>query len=321
MTKFLQLAICVTFFSVILNGCSESGEPPASEASSEPILQLDPQAPAGRLSDSVVPVHYRLELKIDPTQESFSGTVAIDVTFGESRDSVWLHGKNMDVSEVYLTQGPSGRINASYEEHLESGVALVSLEKAAKTGPATLNFTFSAPFNTSSSALFKAVRGEESYAVTQFEPIAARQAFPGFDQPGFKVPFDLSLVTRADHVAITTTPEASTEDLGDGFVRHFYATTRPLPTYLIAFAVGPFDLVDYGMIPANSIRDREVALRAIAAKGLGPRLDYALKHTAGLLTALEEYFGTPYPYRKLDLIAVPQSFGGAMENVGAITYD
>ena len=321
MTKILQLAICVTFFSVILNGCSESGEPPASEVSVEPILQLDPQAPAGRLSDSVVPVHYRLELKIDPTQETFSGTVAIDVTFGESRDSVWLHGKNMDVSEVYLTQGPSGRINASYEEHLESGVALVSLEKAAKTGPATLNFTFSAPFNTSSSALFKAVRGEESYAVTQFEPIAARQAFPGFDEPGFKVPFDLSLVTRADHVAITTTPEVSTEDLGDGFVRHFYATTRPLPTYLIAFAVGPFDLVDYGMIPANSIRDREVALRAVAAKGLGPRLDYALKHTAGLLTALEEYFGTPYPYRKLDLIAVPQSFGGAMENVGAITYD
>jgi len=39
------------------------------------------------------------------------------------------------------------------------------------------------------------------------------------------------------------------------------------------------------------------------------------------LTALEEYFGTPYPYRKLDLIAVPENFGGAMENVGAITYN
>ncbi len=104
-----------------------------------------------------MPVHYRLDLKIDPTQESFSGTVAIDVIFGESRDGVWLHGKNMDVTEVYLTQDPSGRINASYEEHLESGVALVSLEKTAEPGPATLHLTFSAPFNTSSNALFKAV--------------------------------------------------------------------------------------------------------------------------------------------------------------------
>jgi alanyl aminopeptidase len=50
-------------------------------------------------------------------------------------------------------------------------------------------------------------------------------------------------------------------------------------------------------------------------------LGYALNNTAGLLSVLEEYFGTPYPYRKLDVIAVPEGFGGAMENVGAITYD
>ena len=94
-----------------------------------------------------------------------------------------------------------------------------------------------------------------------------------------------------------------------------------MPTYLIALAVGPYDVVDYGMIPVNSVRDHEVPLRGIAAKGLGGEMKYALKNTAGLLTALETYFGTPYPYEKLDLIAVPESFGGAMENVGAITYD
>ena len=109
--------------------------------------------------------------------------------------------------------------------------------------------------------------------------------------------------------------------LHDGFVRHVFETTRPLPTYLLAFAVGPYDLVDFGTIPPNSVRDRELPLRGIAARGLGDRLQYALKHTDGLLTELEEYFGTPYPYRKLDIIAVPESFGGAMENAGAIVYD
>jgi len=111
------------------------------------------------------------------------------------------------------------------------------------------------------------------------------------------------------------------EELEDGLVRRRFETTRPLPTYLLAFAVGPYDLVEYGMIPPNDVRDRDVPLRAIAAKGQGKNLKYALEHTPGILTALEEFFGTPYPYRKLDLIAVPTSFGGAMENAGAITYD
>jgi alanyl aminopeptidase len=142
------------------------------------------------------------------------------------------------------------------------------------------------------------------------EPIAARKVFPGFDEPAFKVPFDLVLVTRADHAAITTTPEIARETADDGYVRRVFDTTRPMPTYLLAFVVGPYDIVDYGTIPANAVRDRGLPLRAIAARGLGERLDYALENTDGILTVLEQYFGTPYPYRKLDLIAVPGGFGG-----------
>jgi alanyl aminopeptidase len=315
---FLQLAVGFAISFATLTGCSESGAPPTDQTSATQSLAVDSsEAPAGRLGNSVVPNRYDIELKIDPSQESFSGEVTIDISFNEPSDTIWLHGKNLDISEVYLTDSHSNRVEASYEEHLESGVSLLSLERMVGTGPATLHFTYSAPFNTSVNALFKVVRGEDSYAATQLEAIAARQVFPGFDDPGFKVPFDLTVVTRADDVVVTNTPEASAETLADGFVRHVFETTRPLPTYLLAFAVGPYDLVDYGMIPANSIRDREVALRGITARGLGSRMEYALRNTDGLLSLLEEYFGTPYPYKKLDLIAVPESFGGAMENVGA----
>ncbi|MGH8864017.1 MAG: M1 family aminopeptidase, partial [Burkholderiales bacterium] len=178
-----------------------------------------------------------------------------------------------------------------------------------------------APFNTSVNALFKMDRDGDYYAATQFEPIAARQVFPGFDEPGFKVPFDIAVTARKGDAVIATTPEVSSEDLGNGSVRHVFKTTRPLPTYLIALAVGPYDVVDFGMIPPNAVRHHGLPLRGIAAKGLGARMKYALQNTAGYLSALEQYFGTPYPYEKLDLIAVPESFGGAMENVGAITYD
>jgi len=321
--KLIQIYVCVTISVVLTSGCSESAQPVAEAPASttEPAVALTKTAPPGQLDKSVIPVHYRLELKIDPSQDTFTGSTRIDVEFDQSVESIWLHGKNLQVTETWLTKADDNRIEAAYEQQLDSGVALVSFAEPVGPGAASLHFTYNAPFNTSVNALFKIVRGNESYVASQFEPTGARQLFPGFDQPEFKVPFDLVLVTRADDVVVTNTPEKSAVTLSDGFVRHVFETTRPLPTYLLAFAVGPYDLVDFGMIPRNGIRDREVALRGVTAKGLGSQMHYALKNTNGILTNLEEYFGTPYPYKKLDLIAVPESFGGAMENPGAITYD
>ena len=318
-TRFLQISICLITSFVILTGCSKSGEP----ATQQEVVATPStgEAPVGQLGNAVVPIRYRLELKIDPTSDTFSGAVDIDVMVNEPRSGIWLHGKNLEVKEAWLTDSQSNRVDATYEDHLESGVALMALTRSVEPGPATLHFRYNGTFNESTNALYKVMRGEESYAATQFESIAARQVFPGFDEPGFKVPFDLTIIAKEGDVAITTTPEASVEPAGDGLVKHVFETTRPMPTYLLAFAVGPYDLVDYGMIPPNSIRDREVHLRGITAKGLGSRMEYALKNTDGILSVLEEYFGTPYPYKKLDLIAVPASFGGAMENIGAITYD
>jgi len=321
-TNFPRWVICAAAPLALLAAHSVSSQTPTEQAtaSSSPAVR-DSAPPIGQLGKTVIPSQYSIELSIDPSRDRFFGAVVIDVTLNEPQDAIWLHGKNLDVSKVYLTDTESNRIDASYVERLDSGVALVSLSQLAPAGPAKLHFVYSAPFNTATNALYKIERGGNHYAVTQFEPIAARKVFPGFDEPGFKVPFNLAVIARKDDVVITTTPEASAEDLGDGRVRHVFERTRPLPTYLLAFAVGPYDVVDYGMMPINSVRDREVALRGIAAKGLGDNLKYALHNTSGLLSALEDYFGTPYPYEKLDLIAVPEGFGGAMENVGAITYD
>jgi alanyl aminopeptidase len=317
--RFLQIAICLASSFAVLAGCSKPATPPTATALS--AASPDDTAPLGQLGDAVVPNHYRLELNIDPSQARFSGMVEIDITLHEPGDHIWLHGKGLEVADVYLVDSKGTRIDANYEQMLDSGVARVTLAQAVEAGEATLHFTYSGAFNTNTNALFKVERDGESYAVTQFEAIAARQVFPGFDEPGFKVPFDLAVVARAEDVVVTTTPQASAETQSDGSVKHIFETTRPMPTYLLAFAVGPYDLVDYGMIPPNAIRDREIHLRGIAAKGQGVRMDYALKNTDGLLSVLEEYFGTPYPYKKLDLIAMPESFGGAMENIGAITYD
>ena len=313
---FALAATAITMFSA----CSDANESGADSATGTTAVSPS-EPPKGQLGDSVAPTQYSVELHIDPSQERFSGVVVIDITLARPQDHIWLHGKDLSVTEVYLTDSRGDRVDASYEERLDSGVALVTLSREVAAGPAKLHFSYNAAFNLSANALFKVERSGNHYAVTQFQPIAARRVFPGFDEPGFKVPFDLAVVAQDGDVVITATPEISAEKLDNGTVRHTFQKTRPLPTYLLAFAVGPYDVVDYGMLPANAVRKRELALRGIAAKGLGKKMDYALQNTVGLLSILEQYFGTPYPFEKLDLIAMPESFGGAMENAGAITYD
>jgi alanyl aminopeptidase len=293
-----------------------SDDAPASDASGD-----DAEMPVARLEQAVQPTHYRLELKIDPREERFSGSVAIDLEAEEALNDLWLHGNKLEVSEVWANDSSGNRIDATYEQAHSSGVSQVVFDGSVGPGTLTLNLVWDAAFNPRPNALFRAERGEDAYVASQFQPISAREAFPGFDEPGFKVPFDITLVTPTGDVAITNTPERSAEDLGDGYTRRVFETTRPLPTYLLAFAVGPYDLVDFGDIPPNDVRKRPLPLRAITTRGQGDRLNYALKNTAGILRSLEEYFGTEYPFRKLDLIAMPTSFGGAMENAGAVTYD
>jgi alanyl aminopeptidase len=161
--------------------------------------------------------------------------------------------------------------------------------------------------------------GGDDYVFTQFQPIAARRAFPGFDEPSFKAPFELTLTVPHGHVAVGNSPALSEEKDPSGRRRIRFAPTPPLPTYLVAWAVGPFDVVE-APLPPSAEREHSLPLRGLAPRGRGPELRFALDHTGPLLESLERYFASPYPFAKLDVIAVPDFGAGAMENVGAFTF-
>src|SRR5690606_35296426 len=101
------------------------------------------------------------------------------------------------------------------------------------------------------------------------------RVFPGFDEPGFKTPFDIAVTTRAANAVIGNMPVKGEQPAGEGLRRVEFATTPPLPTYLIALAVGPLDVVEAVALPPNAVRDRPLPLRGAATRGKGPRLRYA----------------------------------------------
>jgi len=260
---------------------------------------------------------------MDPDAEGFSGVVEIDVEILKPTDKIWLHGKHMTVSSATAMidgeQKPLVFTEMSAEQ-APSGIANLTAETVLPAGKATLRMEYETPYNQALNSAYQVKRGGEGYIVTQFEPLGAREAFPSFDEPKYKVPFTLSITAPESDFVYANTPEIGTSKTDEGWIKHDFATTRPLPTYLVAFGAGPYDVNDFGDIPPNSIRKTPLYQRGITAKGSGDQISFGLAGTEPILTVLEEYFGTPYPYEKLDIIAAPEYAFGAMENPGAIVY-
>lgn len=287
---------------------------PVPAQAAAPAAPAKPTPPSLRLPGTVRPTGYTVELTMDPTAGTFQGVADVAIEVAEPTSILWMNGKALTVKQATLTQnGAAIAVTpvAGNEEFI--GFALAS--PLAK-GPASLRITYEAVASTRElEGVFRAKERGDWYLFTQFEPIGARRVFPCFDEPGFKVPWQLTIHVPAGNVAVTNTPVLSEEARPDGGRTFRFARTQPLPSYLIALGVGPFEFVQ----AAPSGRNK-VPTRIITPKGRIAEAAYAAKVTPEILARLEEYFGIPYPYEKLDTIAVPL-FGGAMEHPGLITFN
>ncbi len=264
-----------------------------------------------RLSGDVVPTRQHVELKLDADQTGYTGTTSIDLKVVRQTDAFRLHAEEMTLESVVLT-GPAGPVAVTHEAGPGS-IGLVTLKAAAPLAPGaySLSIKFANEFGTKATGLYRVQAGGNSYLFTQFEAEDAREAFPCWEEPDVQIPFRLTLGVPERHVAVTNTPvESETKEAGWRTIR--FHETKPLPTYLIAIATGPLEVVPItGMrIPGNVVTPKGQA--ALAAQ--------AVAYTPKILAAMEEWFGSPYPFEKLDLIAIPEYWPGAMENPGAITF-
>ena len=282
----------------------------------------DEAVPTGKLPDEATPLSYTLDLTIDPHTDHFSGHTRIRIKLAKSADHVWLHARDIEVSKVEVKDA-AGKIHAAkFAQRDPFGVALVSFDAALPAQTVELDFDYSAPFNKQQGqGLYQVKLDADRYAVTQMESTYARFMFPGFDEPRFKTPFDVTLTVPTDDKAFANSRQTGEKPSADKKWKTLtFAQTKPLPTYLIAIAVGPWDVNEPAPIPANAVRKTPLPLRAIGPRGSAAQLKWILGETPGIVQFFEEYTQQPYPYDKLDLLATPSSFGGAMENAGLIVF-
>jgi alanyl aminopeptidase len=298
---------------------------PATDGDAAAVELGEP--PQGKLPEGVRPVHYVVELDVDPAQPRFRGKVQVEVAISQPTRVVWMHGRGLDVRALEVVLPDGTQVPAAWRQVTPDGVAAVTTATPLPAGRVTFRFTYEAAFDDQLAGLYRvhvadaaASGGGRHYAFTQFEAIDARRALPCFDEPRFKTPWAITLRIPAGLAAFSNSPESSVTPLPDGRTEVRFQPSPPLPSYLVAFVVGEFDVVEWQPLAATALRDRAVPLRGIAVKGQGPRLRRALALTEPMVTRLERYFDQPYPFDKLDLVAVPDFAAGAMENAGLITY-
>jgi len=268
-------------------------------------------APKLRLPGDVRPVKYAAELTLVPGATAFDGSIEIDVSLSNPASLIWLNA-----SDLSITKATFGSQPATVEPGNDDFIGL-RLPAEAPAGPATLHIQYHGKISPNNSAgVFQGKDGGETYLYTQFESTDARRAFPCFDEPGFKTPWQLTLHVRKSDRAFSNTPQVSETDEPNGMKRVVFAQTKPLPSYLVAAAVGPFEVVDAGTAGRN-----HVPVRIIAPKGKAGWTKYAAEVTPTIVQRLEDYFGVPFPYEKIDNVAIAVNAGFAMENAGMVTYD
>ena len=304
---------------------------PAAPVATAPAPAAAPAAPdepvpLGRLPAGVRPTHESLALDIDPRRDRFGGTADISLQIapqnGRPHARIWLHGRGLAVSSASFVLASGETVAARWEEVDPSGVVRVT-PAAPVSGEVTLRVVYDAAYDPALVGVYRTTTAAGPAVFSKFEAIYARRAFPCFDEPAFKIPWDIALTVPADADALGNMPVAETAPVpgGGGAARRRvrFQTTPALPSYLVAFAAGPFDRRDTEL-PASAVRPQPLPIGAVAMRGRGQDTAYALSEARALVAEQERYFGIGFPFPKLDLVAVPDFQSGAMENAGAITF-
>ena len=270
--------------------------------------------PTLRLPDTVAPTSYRVELTLDPAKETFSGQISIRIDIKKPVGTIWLNANGISVSEASLQI--SDKTMAAKASQGGDDFLSLDFPSQINVGSGELNIHYTGKVRLKdSSGVFRMEDNGNKYIFTQFESTDARGAFPCFDEPSYKVPWQLTLTIPPSDSAISNTPIAKETTNGSGKT-YVFRQTKPLPSYLVAFAVGPLEYVEAGTAGVN-----KAPVRIVVPKGHATEAKYAAEVTATILTRLEDYFGIPFPYEKSDQVAIPTTFGfGAMENAGMVTY-
>ena len=269
-------------------------------------------------------VRYALTLDVSALD---SAVGQVDVRFRRSDDGdviLDFRGRRLVAATVNGAPLPAGAANGA---HIRVPAG------ALRAGENALNFRFVAAIAPSGASIirFHDRADDSDYLYTLLVPADANQLFPCFDQPDLKARVSLTLttpggwtalangaLTSADTtgvVAADATPVSTPRAAAGSRVTFRFAETRPISTYLIAFAAGPWHRVGL-TVDRRTVHGYVRRSRASEAD-----LDTLIAQNARALAWMERYFDRAYPFEKFEFLLAPAFPFGGMEHPGAVFYN
>jgi aminopeptidase N len=276
----------------------------------EPIYSFD--ATPGKLPKTVVPINYAIELRPDIESLALPGVAVVDIEVREATAQLTLNTVNTTFASVTVDDG--ARADVALDDAAET--ATLTFAQPIAVGTHRLRMEFTARINKFDRGLFfvdyPTDNGMKRLLTSKLEPSDARRIFPCWDEPAFKASFALTVVIPQQMLAVGNMPTVREEPLEPNLKRVAFSATPKMSSYLFVLTVGELERIT---AQADGVTIGVVTTAGKAAKG-----QFALDSAVKLLAWFNDYFAVKYPLPKLDLIAVPGGFGGAMENWGGITF-
>ena len=243
LTLLLVLAACAADHPAVPHSPAPVAAAPATQPRPPPV------PPEGiRLPRNFRPSLQRVTLSIDPSSAGFTGQTTIEGTLDAPTDVVWLNADALEITRAGALLGLDERASAEIAVQKDERIAL-RFQSPLPAGPVRIWLEFKGTqYTQEDSGIFRQQSGGDWYAFTQFEQTDARRAFPCVDEPSAKIPWELTLRVPVDLTAVANTPVASETPAGEKWKDVRFRQTRPLPSYLVAVAVGPFAAVDLGTV-------------------------------------------------------------------------
>ncbi|HTI30497.1 MAG TPA: M1 family aminopeptidase [Sphingomonas sp.] len=268
----------------------------------------------GRLPGGVVPLAYTIQIDPNASALTFQGQSTATVQVTKPTRTITLNAADLYIRSARL----DGTIPAKVAIDKDAQTATLSFAAPVRAGQHRLSFDYAGKIYQAATGMFAidyANAGKQQrMLVTQFEAADARRLAPLWDEPGFKTPFTLAVTAPKGQTGFSNMPVAAKTAYAGGKTLYRFQPTPKMSSYLMFLGVGD--------VERKTVMAGKTEIGIISRRGVVGQGDYALASAKRILGAYNDYFGTPYPLPKLDMIAGPGSsqFFGAMENWGAIFY-
>ena len=261
---------------------------------------------AQRLPDNVVPSHYDIAVTPDLQAATFTGTETIAATLKKAATTITLNAAEIQFDTVTVKSGGrSEQARVSLDPAKEQ--ATFTVDREIPAGIVQINLQYRGILNDQLRGLYLSRANNRRYAVTQLEATDARRMFPSFDEPAYKATFTLTAtIDQADHAISNGAVVSDTPGPGAGKHTIKFETTPTMSTYLVALAVGDFE--------CQSGSADGTPIRICSTPDKKGQTAIALEAAETILRYYNKYYAVKYPFRKLDVVAVPDFAAGAMEN-------